>query len=38
MQIVHDIGVWLSQQPAWLSDCARRLLTQVTLSPDDKAS
>ncbi|UPL21006.1 AAA family ATPase [Alcaligenes faecalis] len=37
MQIIHDIGNWLSQQPAWLSDCARRLLTQVTLSPDDKA-
>lgn len=37
MQIVHDIGGWLSEQPAWLSDCARRLLTQPILSPDDKA-
>lgn len=37
MQIIHDIGNWLSEQPAWLSDCARRLLSQVTLSPDDKA-
>lgn len=37
MQIIHDIGGWLSQQPMWLSDCARRLLTQVVLSPGDKA-
>lgn len=37
MQIIHDIGGWLAKQPAWLSDCARRLLTQTTLSADDKA-
>lgn len=37
MQIIHDIGTWLSQQPAWQSDCARRLLTQGSLTSDDKA-
>lgn len=37
MQIIRDISDWLSQQPAWLSDYARRLLTQVTVGPDDKA-
>lgn len=37
MQIFHDIGGWLSTQPGWLSDCARRLFVQGSLSPEDRA-
>ena len=36
MQIIQDISSWLQQQPAWLGDCARRLLLQGALSPEDK--
>jgi hypothetical protein len=36
LQIIQDIGGWLAQQPPWLSDCARRLLQQGTLSLQDK--
>lgn len=37
MQIIQDIAVWLSEQPAWLSDCARRLINQGNLTDEDRA-
>jgi len=36
MQIIQDIAGWVSQQPAWMSDCVRRLVVQGVLSQDDR--